>query len=157
MERPEGSQRSKTGQFAWFVYLRTRLKRWLMSTIRLPLRYEGSQGEKTLFTLFDSGATFSCIHPDYIRGLTKKDKLRTSKLVATAAEGHFIEITHRVTLDFFIDDVMLSDEFMVVPGLSEEAILGVATFQKWRIKLDFEHDTVIVDPKVAKLMLKDLK
>jgi hypothetical protein len=25
--------------------------------------------------------------------------------------------------------------------------------QKWRIKLDFEHDKVIVDPKVAKLQL----
>jgi hypothetical protein len=46
---------------------------------------------------------------------------------------------------------------MVVPGLSEEAIIGVTTMQKWRIKLDFEHDTVIVDPKVAKLILKDIK
>ncbi len=30
-----------------------------MSIIKLPLHYEGSQGEKTLYTLFDSGATFS--------------------------------------------------------------------------------------------------
>jgi hypothetical protein len=30
----------------------------------------------------------------------------------------------------------------------------VNTFQKWRIKLDFENDTVIIDPKVAKAMLK---
>jgi hypothetical protein len=29
--------------------------------------------------------------------------------------------------------------------------------QKWRIKLDFEHDRVEIDPKVAKLILKDLK
>ena len=57
-------------------------------------------------------------------------------------------------VDFYINDVRLSDEFYVVPGLSEDAILGVNTFQKWRIKLDFEHDTVIVDPKVAKAMLK---
>jgi hypothetical protein len=26
--------------------------------------------------------------------------------------------------------------------------------QKWRIKLDFEHDLAIVDPKVAKMQLK---
>ena len=128
-----------------------------MSIIKLPIRYEGSQGEKILYTLFDSGATSSCISADYVRGLSKLDRLRHTKLVSTASEGHFIEIKHRVTLDFYIDDIMLSDEFMVVPGLSEEAILGVTTFQKWRIKLDFEHDTVHVDPKVAKLMLKDLK
>ena len=43
---------------------------------------------------------------------------------------------------------------MVTPGLSEDAIIGANTLQKWRIKLDFEHDTIIVDPKVLKAMLK---
>ena len=28
--------------------------------------------------------------------------------------------------------------------------------QKWRLKLDFEHDMVIVDPKVAKFILKEI-
>ena len=128
-----------------------------MSIIKLPLHYEGSQGEKILYTLFDSGATFSCINADNVKGLGKLDKLRHSKWVATASEGHYIEIKHRVTLDFYIDDTVLSDEFMVVPNLSEEAILGVATMQKWRIKLDFEYDKVIVDPKIAKFILKELK
>ena len=59
--------------------------------------------------------------------------------------------------DFYYNDIRLSDEFVVVPGLNEEGIIGVNTLQKWRIKLDFEHDTVIVDPKVSKLILKDLK
>lgn len=59
--------------------------------------------------------------------------------------------------DFYFEDIRLSDEFMVVPGLSEECIIGVNTMQKWRIKLDFEHDTVIIDPKVAKIMLKLLR
>ncbi len=51
----------------------------------------------------------------------------------------------------------MSDEFMVVPNLSEDAIIGVTTLQKWHIKPDFEHDTVIIDPKIAKAMLKELK
>ncbi len=128
-----------------------------MSILKFPLRYEGSLGEKSLYTLFDSGATFSCVNPDYVEDLEKLIPLRHPKFVATASEGHYLEIKHAVRLDFYIDDIMLSDEFMVVPNLLEEAILGVATLQKWRIKLDFEHDTVHVDPKVAKLMLKDLK
>lgn len=128
-----------------------------MSILKIPLHYEGSKGEKVLYTLFDSGATFSCISPEAVKGLERLIKLRHPKRVATASEGSFLMIEHRVTLDFIIDDVTLSDEFMVVPNLSEEAIIGVTTLQKWRIKLDFEHDKVDVDPKVAKAILKELK
>jgi hypothetical protein len=125
-----------------------------MSIIKLPLHYEGSKGEKTLYTLFDSGTTFSCISPEAAEGIGNKEKLFRPMEVATAAVGHYLRIDHAMRLDFYINDVRLSDEFFVIPGLSEDAILGVNTFQKWRIKLDFEHDTVIVDPKVAKAMLK---
>ena len=124
-----------------------------MSIIKHPLLYVGSKGEKTLYTLFDSGANLSCIHPDYIKDLEAPDPLGRIRKLATASEGHYIEIKERVTLDFYINDVLLSDEFLVVPGLSEEAIIGAATLQKWRIKLDFEHDRVIVDPKAGKLQL----
>jgi hypothetical protein len=74
-------------------------------------------------------------------------------MVGTASERHFIEIKERISLDFYLHDVLLSDEFLIVPGLSEEVIIGAATMQKWHIKLDFEHDTIFVDPKVAKMQL----
>ena len=74
--------------------------------------------------------------------------------IATALAGHYLKIEHRISVDFYYNDIRMSDEFMVIPGLSEDAIIGVNTLQKWRIKLDFEHDTVIVDPKVAKAILK---
>jgi hypothetical protein len=35
--------------------------------------------------------------------------------LSTASIGHYIEIKERVTLDFYIDDILLSDEFLVVP------------------------------------------
>jgi len=124
-----------------------------MSVIKLPLLYVGSKGEKNLYTLFDSGANLSCINPDFIKGIEIPISLGRVRKIATASEGHFIEIKERVILDFYIHDILLSDEFLIVPNLSEEAIIGAATLQKWRIKLDFEHDTVIVDPKVAKLQL----
>ena len=121
-----------------------------MSIIKLPLLYEGSQGEKHLYTLFDSGATFSCISPEAAEGLGNMEKLYRPMEVATAAVGHYLRIQHRISVDFYINDIRLSDEFFVIPGLSEDAILGVNTFQKWRIKLSgppsrFEHDTVIVE------------
>jgi len=124
-----------------------------MSVIKQPLLYVGSKNEKNLYTLFDSGANLSCIHPESVQDLTLVQPLGRVRRVATASEGHFIEVKEVVRLDFYINDVLLSDEFLVVPGLSEEAIIGAATMQKWRIKLDFEHDKVDVDPKVAKLQL----
>lgn len=77
--------------------------------------------------------------------------------VSTASVGHYIKIEEAFRADFYMDDVRMSDEFMVVPGFCEEAIIGITTMQKWRIKLDFEHDTVIIDPKIAKAILKPLK
>jgi len=37
--------------------------------------------------------------------------------------------------------------------LSNGVIIGAATLQKWRLKLDFERDEVIIDPRVTKLWL----
>jgi hypothetical protein len=115
-----------------------------MSIIKVPLLYAGSLGEKNIYTLYDSGANLSCIHPDQLKDLEVPTHLGRTRLISTAAEGHYIEVTQAV---------LLSDEFLVIPGLSEDAIIGAATMQKWRIKLDFEHDIAIVDPKVAKMQL----
>jgi hypothetical protein len=125
-----------------------------MSVIKLPLLFAGSEGEKNLYTLFDSGANLSCINPDYVSNLETPTPLGRIRNISTASEGHFIQVKEAIRVDFYLNDVLLSDEFLLVPGLSEEAIIGAATMQKWRIKLDFEHDTVHVDPKVAKMELK---
>lgn len=124
-----------------------------MSIIKLPLLFSGSLGEKRLYSLFDSGANLSCIHPDFVDGLEIATGLGVKRRISTASEGHYIEVSQRVTLDFYIGDVFISDEFLIVPGLTEEAVIGAVTMQKWRIKLDFEHDTVHVDPKVMKMQL----
>lgn len=125
-----------------------------MSILKIPLLFEGSLGEKTGYALFDSGASFSCISPDFLESLEVPVKMHRPLEIATAALGTYLKITERVVLDFYYNDIRLSDEFMVIPNISEEVIIGVNTLQKWRIKLDFEHDTVIIDPKVAKAILK---
>lgn len=127
-----------------------------MSIIRQPLLFAGSKGERNLYSLFDSGANLSCIHPDSVKEIETPIHMGRIRQLSTASEGHYIEVSYAVRLDFYLQDVLLSDEFLIVPGLSEEVIIGAATMQKWRIKLNFEHDTVEVDPKVAKLILKNL-
>ncbi len=125
-----------------------------MSAINRTLLYEGSEGAKSLNTSFRTDTSISCISPEVINGLASAKKLYRTLQVNSVSLGQNLNIEYAICVDFYIDDVRLSDEFYVIPGLSEDAILGVNTFQKWRIKLDFEHDTVIVDPKVAKAMLK---
>lgn len=125
--------------------------------IKLPIPFKGSKGEEKLYALFDTGSTYSCIREDLCKKLGITDSLPEPMYFGTASENQYLKVENGMRLNFEINDVNLSDEFMVVPRLSEEAIIGVTTMQKWRIKLDVEHDTVIVDPKVAKLILKDLK
>jgi predicted aspartyl protease len=124
--------------------------------IRLPLRFEGSKGEKYLYALFDSGATYSCITEAAASELANLETLHTPMTLATASADTFMMIRNTSRLDFYHEDIRLSDEFLVVPGLSEEVIIGANTMQKWRLKLDFENDNVIVDPRVAKLILINL-
>jgi hypothetical protein len=124
-----------------------------MSILRIPILFVGSKGEKHLNTLFDSGADFSCIHPDYVKDLATPVHLGRVRHVHTASTAHLIEVKERVTLDFVIEDILLSDEFMIIPGLSEEVIIGTATLQKWRMKLDFENDRVIINPRLGRMQL----
>jgi Retroviral aspartyl protease len=125
--------------------------------IKLPISFKGSKNEEKLYALFDTGSTYSCIREDLGQKMGNTDALPEPMYFSTASENQYLKVENGMRLNFEINDVILSDEFMVVPRLSEEVIIGVTTMQKWRIKLDFEHDTVIVDPKVAKLILKDLK
>ena len=123
-----------------------------MNIVR-TLHFEGSKGEAELASLFDSGSTYSCIHPDFARQLATLEPLPKPQNVETAAKGHFIRIEERVNLDFYLNTLRLSDEFVVVPNLAEQAIIGALTMQKWKIKLDFEHDEIITDPRVGRIIL----
>lgn len=98
--------------------------------IKLPVRFEGAHGVKTLYSLFDTGTTFSCIHPKFVKEIDDPVKLYRPLEIATADEGRFLKITERISSDFYINDIRMSDEFYIVPGLSEEAIIGVTTMQK---------------------------
>ena len=124
--------------------------------LRIPLLFEGSKDTQNLYALFDSGATYSCINDSLAEQLEILTPLHKPMRLATASEHVFMEIKNTVRLDFYKDDIRLSDEFLVVPNLSEDVVIAATTMQKWRIKLDFENDNVIIDPNVAKLILINL-
>ena len=124
--------------------------------LRLPLRFEGNVGEKTLYALFDIGVTYSCVNSEIAEEIETLIPLHRPMRMLTAGAAATIEVKHRIVTDFYHDDIRLTDEFYVIPELSEQVIIGASTMQKWRIKLDFDHDTIIIDPKVAKAILINL-
>ncbi|NQS98651.1 MAG: retroviral-like aspartic protease [candidate division Zixibacteria bacterium] len=124
-----------------------------MSIIERNIRLEGPMGEKEVTALFDSGASFSCIRPEIAKMLEQPIPLRTPWQISTADEKTFMQVKEKVSLEFYIDDVRFSTEFYLVPGLTEEVIIGASTLQQWRFKLDFEKEEVIIDPRVTRMRI----
>ncbi|MCL6448727.1 MAG: retropepsin-like domain-containing protein [Armatimonadetes bacterium] len=122
-----------------------------MAIIEKEIELVGSKGRKKIKGLFDSGATYSCISRELAKELEVLIPLAEPLRFETAEKGKELEAKERVTLDFHLNGYRFSDEFMVLPELSEEVILGAATMQKWRFKLDFEKEEVIIDPRVTRL------
>ena len=124
-----------------------------MAIIMKKMKLAGSKGEKELEGLFDSGASYSCIEKGLAQRLEIFTPLSTPLSLDTVKKGEDIEVKERVSLDFYLNGYRFSDEFMVIPDLSEDLIIGTATMQKWRFKLDFEHEEVIIDPRVTRFRL----
>ena len=91
-----------------------------MAVIIKEIRLRGSKGELKREAIFDSGSTYSCIHPELARALGTIEPLPEPMEFSTAKEDE------KVT---------------------------AKTLQAWRLKLDFERDEIIIDPKVTKLWL----
>ena len=124
-----------------------------MAVILKQIRLAGSKGSEEVVAIFDSGATYSCIQPEMAERIGTPEVLPEPMDFGTAEEGRTIRAERAVRLNFYLDGYRFSDEFMLIPTLSEPAIIGAATLQKWRMRLDFEHDEVLFDPRVTHLRL----
>lgn len=124
-----------------------------MAVIQKLVRLVGSKGSSEEEIIFDSGATYSVIRPDLAEKLGIVESLPEPMEFGTAEDRRTFRAEKAVRLNFYLNGYRFSDEFMLIPGLSEPAIIGAKTLQAWRMKLDFEADEVIIDPRVTKLRL----
>lgn len=120
--------------------------------MRKKIRLEGSKGQHQTNGLFDSGTSYSFIRLDVAERLGILEPLPKPRQFRTAKQGATVTVTERVTLDFVIDGYRFSDEFLILDDLDEDVIIGAATMQKWRMKLDMEREDVIIDPSVTRLV-----
>jgi hypothetical protein len=128
-----------------------------VAVIQKTIRLVGSLGSREELALFDSGATYSCIIREVARQLEQVTRTPEPMTFGTARDGQQLVATERVSLNFYLRGYRFSDEFMLIAELSERVIIGAKTLQAWRMKLDFENDEVIIDPRVTKLRLMSLK
>ncbi|MDH5364165.1 MAG: retropepsin-like domain-containing protein [Dehalococcoidia bacterium] len=124
-----------------------------MAIIQKEIRLVGSKGEGKVIAIFDSGASYSCIQPELAKELGMVERLPEPMDFGTAKKGESLSANEAVRLNFHLNGYRFSDEFMLIPNLSQPVIIGAKTLQAWRMKLNFETDEVIIDPRVTKLRL----
>jgi len=124
-----------------------------MGILVKPITLRGDKSQIHLDGMFDTGSTYSVIRKDLAEQLATLVPLDEPIALKTAEEGRAVTVTHRVVLTIWLNGYRLSDEFMVVERLSRPVIIGAATMQKWRIRLDTANEEVIVDPTAAELWL----
>jgi predicted aspartyl protease len=113
----------------------------------------GDKGQVELDGMFDTGATYSVIRKDIAEQIATVIPLDEPIVLRTAEQGRQLTVTHRVVLTIWLNSYRLSDEFLVLEELSRPVLIGAATMQKWRIRLDMANEEVIVDPTATELWL----
>ena len=126
-----------------------------MSLIELPCTLVGIKERETVSALFDGGASYSCIQRRLAERLGRLEPLSEPMSFETADQGGYITAEYVVVLEFFLEDSprRFMDEFIVLDTLSENLIIGATTMRKWKIKLDFETETVVYDKKMHRLRI----
>jgi predicted aspartyl protease len=124
-----------------------------MGILVKQVRLRGDKGQVELDGMFDTGATYSVIRKDIAEQIATVIPLDEPIVLRTAEQGRQLTVTHRVVLTIWLNGYRLSDEFLVLEELSRPALIGAATMQKWRIRLDMANEEVIVDPTATELWL----
>ena len=124
-----------------------------MGEIMEKIRLVGSKGEAEVTALFDSGATYSFVNHRVAQQVAVVETLPEPMRFATAKVGTTVEAHKRIAVNFYIDGVRYSDEFLVLDEMAEELIIGAKTMQAWGIKLDMEQEKVELTRRDYKLRL----
>jgi len=124
-----------------------------MGLVRKNLLVMGDKAEKEIDVLFNSGAIASFIKEDIANSLATFINLPVPKEFKLADNESKIKIKNIVHLDFKINGFTLWDEIFVAKTLPVDMIIGAKTMQAWKIKLDFEKENIIINPKAVELLL----
>jgi hypothetical protein len=117
------------------------------------LRVVGDKGQRRLQVLFDTGAGASFIRRNVAEKVASIFELPSPKIYTLGDGVGRLRVNETAVLYIYIQGLEISDNFIVAPRLADEVIIGATTMQKWRVKLDLENERVIVDKRMARLLL----
>lgn len=122
-----------------------------MGLIFKKMVLEGDRSKKEVTTLFDAGASQCFVRKDIAEQVSTIGKAPT-RLKFETATG-IVETEEVIFAQIWLNGSPLFWTFIVVPDLTEELILGSDFFQRWKIRLDPEHEKIAFDPSSLKLKL----
>ena len=109
----------------------------------------GRRARRRVSALFDTGSSDSLIRADLAGEIGHPDELPEPKKYR-AAVGSFVVRTS-VVADVLLAGKRFTALFFVVPGLTEELVLGADFMQRWHLRLEPRRRRVILDPKALQL------
>lgn len=118
------------------------------------LNFRGSNGRADLRAVFDPAASYSRIAPERAATLATIRYLPEPLELEALSDRTSQKAEQSVVLDFYLNDLRMSDEFIAVPVANADIVIGALTMRKWQVKLDLEQGEIITDPRVGKLILR---
>ena len=117
-----------------------------MGVIRKSLPLVGRRGKKEVECLFDGGASSSFIRPDLARklGLPTTNLLRPLRI--RLGKGS-TQVSKLAAVIVRLNGATLADTAYVMPGLTEEYVLGAEFLERYDIRLDPKRRRLLLPPK----------
>ena len=125
-----------------------------MGVIVKKLEIIGDKGRGSAQSLFDSGASDSVIRKDIAEKVASFLKLSEPVNFVLGDEKSTMTSEYFTGISFILKECTFpAQRVLIVEELDDELILGVDAFQRWKFKLDFEHEDVLFDKSILKVKL----
>lgn len=117
-----------------------------MGLIRKRLSLIGPRREKQADCLFDTGASRSFIRPELVRslGLSKAELPRPLRIRLGKGSTRVSQV---VAVMIRLNGATLADTAYVMPGLTEDYVLGAEFLEVYGIRLDPKRRRLVLPPK----------
>lgn len=117
-----------------------------MGVIRKKLPCVGRHGKREVECLFDVGASSSFIRPELVRELELPTANLLRPLRIRLGKGS-TRVSKLAAVMIRLNGVTLADTAYLMPGLSEEYVLGSDFLERYDIRLDPKRRRLLLPPK----------
>jgi predicted aspartyl protease len=117
-----------------------------MGLVRKKLPFVGRRRKREVECLFDTGASLSFIRPELVRELELPTANLLRPLRIRLGKGS-TRVSRLAAVMIRLNGVTLADTAYVMPGLSEEYVLGADFLERYDIRLDPKRRRLLLPPK----------